>query len=101
MIQGFWPPLSRKGISIDADVVIGVPDSGLVAAKGYAMESASPSTKDLSKTVTWADVHQTRPGSREQAVKLKLNPLRATVAGKRVVMIDDSIVRGTTSKKNH
>ena len=89
-----------KEYPIDADVVIGVPDSGLVAAKGYAMESGIPFNDGFIKN-RYVGRTFIKPGqvSREQAVKLKLNPLRATVAGKRVVMIDDSIVRGTTSKK--
>jgi amidophosphoribosyltransferase len=83
---------------IDADVVIGVPDSGLVAAKGYAMESGIPYNDGFIKN-RYIGRTFIKPGqaSREMAVKLKLNPLRATVDGKRVVMIDDSIVRGTTS----
>jgi amidophosphoribosyltransferase len=83
---------------IDADVVIGVPDSGLVAAKGYAMASGIPYNDGFVKNryVARTFIKPTQE-SRETAVKLKLNPLRATVSGKRVVMIDDSVVRGTTS----
>jgi len=83
---------------IDADVVIGVPDSGLVAAKGYAMESGIPYNDGFIKN-RYIGRTFIKPGqaNREMAVKLKLNPLRATVDGKRVVMIDDSVVRGTTS----
>ena len=87
-----------KEYPIDADVVIGVPDSGLVAAKGYALESGIPHNDGFIKNRyigrTFIQPTQT---SREKAVRLKLNPMRATVAGKRVVMVDDSIVRGTTS----
>ena len=82
---------------IDADVVIGVPDSGLVAAKGYSIATGITYNDGFIKNRyigrTFITPKQT---SREEAVKIKLNPLRATVGGKKVVMIDDSIVRGTT-----
>ncbi|MEL4105735.1 amidophosphoribosyltransferase [Oscillospiraceae bacterium WX1] len=83
---------------IDADVVIGVPDSGLIAAKGYALASGIPYNDGFVKNryVGRTFIKPTQQ-SRAQAVKLKLNPLRATISGKRVVMIDDSVVRGTTS----
>ncbi|MDR0916374.1 MAG: amidophosphoribosyltransferase [Oscillospiraceae bacterium] len=85
---------------IDADVVIGVPDSGLVAAKGYAIERAIPYNDGFIKNRyiqrTFIKPNQE---SREKAVRLKLNPLRATIENRRVVMIDDSIVRGTTAKQ--
>ena len=85
---------------VQADVVIGVPDSGLNAAKGYAMESGIPYNDGLIKN-RYIGRTFIQPGqaNREQAVKLKLNPLRSTIAGKRVVVIDDSIVRGTTSNQ--
>ena len=83
-----------------ADVVIGVPDSGLNAAKGYAMESGIPYNDGLIKNrYVGRTFIKPDQASREQAVKLKLNPLRSTVEGKRVVVIDDSIVRGTTSRQ--
>jgi len=82
---------------IDADVVIGVPDSGLIAAKGYSLATGIPYNDGFIKNRyigrTFITPQQT---SREEAVKIKLNPLRATIKGKRVVMVDDSIVRGTT-----
>jgi amidophosphoribosyltransferase len=82
---------------IDADVVIGVPDSGLIAAKGYSIATGIPNNDGFIKNRyigrTFITPQQT---SREEAVKIKLNPLRATVGGKRVIIIDDSIVRGTT-----
>lgn len=85
---------------LDADVVIGVPDSGLIAAKGYALESGTPYRDGLIKNrYIGRTFIQPDQASREQAVKLKLNPLRSTVAEKRVVVIDDSIVRGTTSNQ--
>lgn len=85
---------------IDADVVIAVPDSGIDAAIGYAEASGIPygvgliKNKYIGRTFIKPDQR-----SRELAVRLKLNPLTENVKGKRVVMIDDSIVRGTTSKK--
>ena len=85
---------------LEADVVIGVPDSGLNAAKGYAMESGIPYNDGLIKNrYVGRTFIKPDQASREQAVKLKLNPLRTTIADKRVVVIDDSIVRGTTSSQ--
>ena len=84
----------------EADVVIGVPDSGLDAAMGYAEESGIPYGVGLVKNRYIGRTFIT-PGqeSREQAVRIKLGALASCVAGKRVVMVDDSIVRGTTSKQ--
>lgn len=83
---------------VEADVVIGVPDSGLVAAKGYAAASGIPYNDGFIKNRYVARTFiKPDQASREIAVRLKLNPLRATVSGKRVVLIDDSVVRGTTS----
>ena len=84
----------------DADVVIGVPDSGLDAAMGYAEESGIPYGVGLVKNRYIGRTFIT-PGqeSREQAVRIKLGALRSCVEGKRIVMIDDSIVRGTTSRQ--
>jgi len=83
---------------IDADVVIGVPDTGLVAAKGYSLETGIPYNDGFIKNRyigrTFIKPVQT---VREEAIKIKLNPLKATVNGKKVVMVDDSIVRGTTT----
>ena len=85
---------------IEADVVIGVPDSGLNAAKGYAMESGIPYNDGLIKN-RYIGRTFIQPGqeNRERAVRMKLNPLRSTIEGRRVVVIDDSIVRGTTSNQ--
>lgn len=83
-----------------ADVVIGVPDSGIVAANGYAEESGIPyamglvRSKYLGRSFILPDQNL-----REQAVKLKLNPLKKVIAGKRVILVDDSLVRGTTARK--
>ena len=84
----------------EADVVIGVPDSGLDAAMGYAEASGLPDGVGLVKNRYIGRTFIT-PGqeSREQAVRIKLGALQSCVEGKRVVMIDDSIVRGTTSRQ--
>jgi len=85
---------------VPADVVIGVPDSGLDAALGYSQESGIPygmgfiKNRYIGRSFIQPEQHQ-----RENAVKIKLNVIRETVAGKRVIMIDDSIVRGTTSAR--
>ncbi len=92
--------LLARAWPVEADVVIGVPDSGLDAAMGYAEESGIPYGVGLVKNRYIGRTFIT-PGqeSREQAVRIKLGPLRSCVEGKRVVMIDDSIVRGTTSRQ--
>ena len=85
---------------VDADIVIGVPDSGIDAAIGYSKRSGIPygvgfiKNKYIGRTFI-------SPGqkSREDKVKIKLNPIAAVVRGKRVVLVDDSIVRGTTSER--
>ncbi len=85
---------------VDADVVISVPDSGTAAAKGYAEESGIPFEEGLIKNrYIGRTFIQPTQKMREQGVRLKLNPIRQVVEGKRVVMVDDSIVRGTTSGK--
>lgn len=86
-----------KAHPVDADVVIGAPDSGIDAAIGYAEESGIPYGLGLIKNKyigrTFIDPGQ---NVREDKVKIKLNPVVETVKGKRVVLVDDSIVRGTT-----
>ncbi|WP_432355646.1 amidophosphoribosyltransferase [Sporosarcina sp. A2] len=85
---------------IDADVVTGVPDSGNSAAIGYAEASGIPYEMGLLKNrYVGRTFIQPSQSLREQGVKMKLSPVRGVVEGKRVVMIDDSIVRGTTSKR--
>ena len=85
---------------VDADLVVAVPDSGTPAAIGYASESGLPYRQALIRSHyvgrTFIEPEQR---VRDFGVKLKLNPVRSLLAGKRVVLIDDSIVRGTTSKK--
>ncbi len=85
---------------VDADVVIGCPDSGLEAALGYAIESGIPYGVGFIKNryVGRSFIKPTQD-QREDTVKIKLNAVRNTVEGKRVIMVDDSIVRGTTSGK--
>ena len=82
---------------VDADIVIGVPDSGLDAAIGYAQASGIPYGIGLIKN-KYIGRTFIAPGQdvREDKVKIKLNPISDTVKGKRVVLVDDSIVRGTT-----
>ena len=85
---------------IQADVVIGVPDSGLDAALGYARQSGIPYGVGFIKNrYVGRSFIQPTQGQREDAVKIKLNAVRHVVKGKRVIMIDDSIVRGTTSAR--
>ena len=92
--------LLAREFPVEADVVIGVPDSGLDAAMGFAEESGIPYGIGLVKNRYIGRTFIT-PGqeSREQAVRIKLSALHSEVAGKRVVMIDDSIVRGTTCRQ--
>lgn len=85
---------------VDADMVFGVPDSGLTAALGYSMESGIPYGLGLIKNrYIGRTFIQPEQGQRENGVRIKLNALKDAVDGKRVIMIDDSIVRGTTSKR--
>ncbi len=82
---------------VDADIVIGVPDSGLDAALGYASHSGTPYGIGFIKNkYTGRSFIQPSQKQRESTVKLKLNVIKESVNGKRVVMVDDSIVRGTT-----
>lgn len=92
--------LLAKAHPVEADVVVGVPDSGLDAAIGYAEESGIPYGIGLLKN-KYIGRTFIAPGQdvREDKVKIKLNPISATVKGKRVVLVDDSIVRGTTCAK--
>jgi len=85
---------------VEADLVIGVPDSGTTAAIGYAEASGIPFGEGLIKN-RYVGRTFIKPSQhmREQAIRIKLNALKKIVRGKRIVMIDDSIVRGTTSKK--
>ena len=85
---------------VQADVVIGVPDSGLDAAVGYAKQAGIPYEIGFIKNkYIGSTFFQPGQKSREDKVKIKLSPIADVVRGKRIVMIDDSIVRGTTSAR--
>lgn len=89
-----------KESPVEADIVIGVPDSGIQAAMGYAKASGIPYDTGFIKNKYVARTFISPSQElRERAVSVKLNPLKVNVEGKRVIMIDDSIVRGTTSRK--
>lgn len=85
---------------VEADIVIGVPDSSLSAASGYAEESGIPYEMGLIKSkYVGRTFIQPSQEMRELGVKMKLSAVRGIVAGKRIIVIDDSIVRGTTSRQ--
>lgn len=85
---------------IDADIVIAVPDSGIPAAIGYSQVSGIPYAEGLIKNrYVGRTFIQPTQSMRESGIRMKLNPLKDVLAGKRVVIVDDSIVRGTTSRK--
>jgi amidophosphoribosyltransferase len=92
--------LLARELPADADLVVPVPDSGVPAAIGYALESGLPFRMGLIRNHyigrTFIEPQQS---IRDLGVKLKLNPVRALLEGRRVVLVDDSIVRGTTSRK--
>ena len=90
----------RKLYPIDADLVIPVPDSSIPAAIGYSRASGIPYGEGLIKNryVGRTFIMPTQE-ERELAVRLKLNPIKEAIKGKKIILIDDSIVRGTTSKK--
>jgi amidophosphoribosyltransferase len=107
-IQGINVHTARKNMGkrmaieapIEADVVTGVPDSSISAAIGYAEASGIPYEMGLIKNrYVGRTFIQPSQSLREQGVKLKLSAVRGVVEGKRVVMVDDSIVRGTTSRR--
>jgi len=86
--------------AVPADVVVPVPDSGIFAALGYAEESGLPYSMGLVRNhYVGRTFIEPKQSIRHFGVKVKLNPVRSVVQGKRVVLVDDSIVRGTTSKK--
>ena len=86
--------------AIEADVVVPVPDSGVPAALGYAQESGIPYEMGIIRSHYLGRTFiQPSQGARQKGVRMKHSPNRAVLAGKRVVLIDDSIVRGTTSVK--
>ena len=92
--------LAKETKEIHPDIVISVPDSGTAAAVGYSLESGVPFMEGLTKNrYIGRTFIQPTQKQRLNAVRLKLNPEKSVVAGKSVVMVDDSIVRGTTSGK--
>lgn len=92
--------LAKETSDIHPDIVISVPDSGTPAAVGYALEAGVPFMEGLTKNrYVGRTFIQPTQKQRANAVRLKLNPVRSVVNGKSVVMVDDSIVRGTTSGK--
>ena len=108
MIFGRWVQESREEMGrqlareshVDADLVVPVPDSGVTAAIGYAAESGIPFRFGLIRNHyvgrTFIEPEQR---VRDFGVKLKLNPVRNLLEGRRIILIDDSIIRGTTSRK--
>ena len=97
--EGLGRQLAKES-GVEADLVVPVPDSGVTAAIGYAAESGLPFRFALIRNHyvgrTFIEPRQT---VRDFGVRLKLNPVRALLEGKRVILVDDSIVRGTTSEK--
>ncbi len=97
--EAFGRELAREH-PVEADVVVPVPDSGIVAALGYSEESGIPFAMGLIRNHyvgrTFIEPEQS---IRHFGVKLKLNTVRSVLAGRRVIVVDDSIVRGTTSRK--
>ncbi|MBI1909074.1 MAG: amidophosphoribosyltransferase [Deltaproteobacteria bacterium] len=99
MRKGFGQQLAREH-PVKADVVIPIPDSGVQAALGYAEESGIPFQFGLIRNhYVGRTFIEPKESIRNFGVKIKLNPVREVLKGKRVVAVDDSIVRGTTSRK--
>ncbi|MDU6010864.1 MAG: amidophosphoribosyltransferase [Slackia sp.] len=91
--------LARES-AVDADLVMGVPDSGVPAALGYAEESGIPFADGIVKNrYVGRTFIQPTQEMRQMGIRIKLNPLPSVIAGKRLVVVDDSIVRGNTSKQ--
>ncbi len=89
-----------KESPVDADIVIAVPDSGIPAAIGFSQVSGIPYVEGLIKNrYVGRTFIQPTQKMREMGIRMKLNPLRDVLEGKRVIIVDDSIVRGTTSRK--
>lgn len=85
---------------VEADLVVGVPESGNCAALGYSLQSGIPyGTAFVKNTYVGRTFIKPRQKNRESSVQVKLNAIREAVEGKRIIMIDDSIVRGTTSDR--
>ncbi|MEM3400300.1 MAG: amidophosphoribosyltransferase [Candidatus Micrarchaeia archaeon] len=108
IFEGKTPLLVREELGrtlarlykVKGDVVVPIPDSGRSAAIGFSEESGIPLSEGLIKNrYIWRTFIMPYQKNRESSVKLKLNPVKAVLKGKEVVVIDDSIVRGTTMKK--
>ena len=85
---------------VDADLVVGVPESGNAAALGYSLQSGIPyGTAFVKNSYIGRTFIKPKQSNRESSVQVKLSVLKEAVAGKRIIMIDDSIVRGTTSDR--
>lgn len=85
---------------VEADLVVGVPESGNCAALGYSLQSGIPyGTAFVKNAYVGRTFIKPKQKNRESSVQVKLNPIREAVEGKRIIMIDDSIVRGTTSDR--
>ncbi len=92
--------LLAREAPVEADIVVPLPDSGVDAAIGYAAESGLPYRMGLIRNhYVGRTFIEPKQSIRDFGVKLKLNPVRGIIEGKRVVLVDDSLVRGTTSKK--
>lgn len=92
--------LARETGKLDVDLIIPVPDSGTTAALGYADAAGQTFAQGILKNrYTSRSFIQPTQAMREQMVNLKLNPIREEIEGKRIAVVDDSIVRGTTSKR--
>ncbi len=107
-IYGRWVQKSREEMgrqlaresAVEADLVVPVPDSGVTAAIGYASESGIPFNLGLIRNhYVGRTFIQPEQRVRDFGVRMKLNPVRSLLEGKRVILIDDSIIRGTTSRK--
>ena len=107
-IYGRWVQKSREEMGrqlareshVEADLVVPVPDSGVTAAIGYAAESGIPFNLGLIRNhYVGRTFIQPEQRVRDFGVRMKLNPVRSLLEGKRVILIDDSIIRGTTSRK--
>ena len=89
-----------KESPVDADIVVGVPDSGIAPAIGYSQESGIPFAEGIIKNrYIGRTFIQPSHEMRENDIKMKLNPMPDVLKGKRIILIDDSIVRGNTSRK--
>ena len=100
MVRKRMGEMLARGDDVKADIVISVPDSGNSAALGYSTASGLPLEQGLTRNhYSGRTFIQPTAASREFGVRMKLHPVREAIAGKRVVVVDDSLVRGTTSRQ--